>query len=186
MQLLKITQPKTGILKICNIVSLCLSFIAFSICLGLYFAHYGFDMGYEIAEKLYSIPVEGVTFSSHGPRTYEGLADMYKYITWILAMSLTSKFLETKLDKILEIEIFFQIICFSLLSLILNQLWWLFAEKDLRSQTMFWDKPYDSLLCNSVPFDWICLFIVLTLMIIQITTAYHHYFDWKRKDIAVK
>ena len=184
-KLLKITQSKTDILKIFNIISLCFGLIAFIICLGLYFEHYGFDKGLLIGEDRYQNLLSGMNFSfGIGPRTYEFFANKYKCIAWFLMIFLIGKLLETGVSyKFLKTKIISQIICFFSVALSLYQLRELLYGKFYRSQNGTWNEPFDTILRNSVPFDWLCLFIVLVLLIIQIIDSFIYHYDKNRKIV---
>lgn len=182
MKLLKPVRQRISLLKLLWKISVSLGLIAFIICFALYFEFYGFDTGYKLAEESYAVSMSDIKISSHGARIYEAFGNMYKYCAVFFAMFLIGKFLEIKSDRILEMKIIFQVVCFSFLGLILYQLRQMFFEKGLRSQTTFWEQPFDSLIYNSVPYDWLCFFITLILLIIQIIIPFLYFY--KNRKIA--
>jgi hypothetical protein len=140
--------------KLLWVMSVSLGVIAFLICFGLHFAHYGFDKGMDVfSEERYSYKSLGIVLS--GPLIYEWLTFQYKVISGVLAFFLIGKFLDTKsIIKSLKLNLFSQIVCFSSLSFALYLFWEIFREKLARAEKPFWNEPYDSLMRDSVPFDW--------------------------------
>ncbi len=158
-------------------ISLGLALIAFIICLSLSFESYGFDAGYELAQKKYENPIGKINFSDHGPRTYEYLAEKYGLITWFLVIFLIGKSLELKsIYKNVGAKILSQTLCFSSLGLILYQIRRLILDKSL-VDTAFWNEPYHILFHKSVSFDWIILSIALTLSVIQIIIVSKSFYE---------
>jgi hypothetical protein len=155
-------------------MSFCLSFVILVTCIGLYFEYKGFDSGYEIGKQ--QAITENNTNSdnvlklvAHGPRTYEGFANRISIIILLVTIFL--------IGKSFDFKVISQIICVSSLSLFLYQFWWIFAEKELRSQTAFWNSPYDALLKNSIPIEWACFVLGIILLLIQMITIALSYFD---------
>lgn len=148
-------------------VSISLATIAFIICFGLYKEHRGFDKGYTIGDEHCEILFDSVNFSGGITRTYEGFAYWYENIVWCLGIFLAAKLiLEVKSIKQISGMIISSLItCVFTLGIALYQLRLLFREKSSRLPETL-TLAYDDILRNSVPFDWICLFIVFILLII--------------------
>jgi hypothetical protein len=161
-------------MKLFRNVSFCLSFVILVTCIGLYFEYKGFDLGYEIG-KQQSITQSNTNsdnvlkLAAHGPRTYEVFASKITIIILFVTIFL--------IGESFNFKIISRIICISSLSLFLYQFWWIFAEKELRSQTAFWNSPYDALLKNSLPIEWACFVLGIILLLIQMITIAFSYFD---------
>jgi len=162
-------------------VSLSLGLIAFIIFIGMYFEHQGFDKGYLVfANDSSERILNNLNLSFGVTRTYEHFAHKYEALAWYLAMFLAAELvLKAKsIKQISGITVVSLVICVSSLTLALNELRWLYVEKLGRLSESSLAEHFDDILRDSVPFDWISLFLVIVLLIIQIVFTYRYYSRW--------
>lgn len=164
-------------LKILHLVSLGLGIVVVTTCFALYFEHYGFDQGLLVAEQSYENALNQVGVSLHGPRTYEFFANKYKYVGLLLTLFLICKIWEWRsIDAISVLGYAIQAICIASLVLIVVQIQEIFVQKNIRDEDLFLGQAYDSLLRNSLPYDWLCLISTFILLLIQVLNPLLYYF----------
>jgi hypothetical protein len=144
-------------------VTVGLGVICFVISLVLFIQHAAFEEGLLVSKISTGQVIEPVEYSVHGPRTYEFFAERYKFLTLFLFLYLIWKLFEKK-EKIL-----YQIINLTILVLVVNQLWKVLYWKLNRSRSTYWNEPYDIVLRESLPLDFICGGIILFLFVSQVS-----------------
>lgn len=163
-------------------ISIGLALGALVISFGLYFMSLGFDGGLRAAEMENSeSQIEGdIKFSGGGTRTYQYLANRYQIITCSLILFMVGLFfVNWRRNSLLVSRRLFSVLGTIPLLLALYQFWWIFAEKNLRSQETYWNEPRDSLMRDSMPYEYVCFFFIVILILIQIITPIYYYLESK-------
>ncbi len=153
--------------------------IALIICVKLYGEFNGFENGYNLAfeniEKL--MPKDYPKFSGGVGTIYSFFDEIYLLVIVLLSFYIGGKFIESKRIS--------QVICVSALALITFQFWRIYNYfdylKDSLEINIYTSEPFYSLIQNSISYNWICFFIILTLLIIQII-QYVKYISKRKED----
>ena len=167
--LYEIVRHKNDLTQLLLQVSICLVLLLTFICIGLYFSHFGFDRGLMVNDHIEAILKAG-QFAADGPRTYEFFANKYKFMTVMLFLVLVGLFMTNRLVANRKP-------CFGLLSLFLclvglgislYQVLRIVMDKALRASEEFWNLTYESLLRDTVLFDWFCVATLMVLIAMQV------------------
>lgn len=147
---------------------------------GLFLVYRGFDQGLAVRDASENL-VNGIQFAVDGPRTYAYLAGIYLKVAFWMGASTLVQFQAHRSRLGVRWIWALHVTGIVLLTLSLYQLWWIFAEKDLRARSISWIEPSDSLLWESVGWDWFLLLTALILLFTQIVILVLTYF---KKNIA--
>lgn len=139
------------------------------VSLGLYLSSVSLDWGLAVCEtdSIHLGTKEGVDFSTYGERTYQYLAGRYIYSSFFVSLFLLGYAMQRWSCDSNQRNLGIGIGLTVPLILALHQLWWVIAEKLLRSKETYWNEPADSLMRYSLPFDWVCLVLIIVLIVIQ-------------------
>ena len=150
-------------------LSIGLALFTLLISVLLYGAHYGFDQGVLAAAldekiKLALHGIKEISFSVHGPRTYEFLSNRYFHISCFLFFYLLSKFI--------KYELISQIACIAFLSFTIYQFWQIQGLYTLLTENSdYKNTAHFILLRDIIPLVLINFLFVLSLFVIQIIIA---------------
>lgn len=139
-------------------ISLVVIIAGIGICVAVTSEFDGFSTGYELAEKSCTEHTNHIEFSSHGPGTYEYFSSIYSTLTWcfgVLVILLSvSYFSRSKTLKFITVI---------MLCVISYQLWIVFNERSLVSDTEVWQIPRYDLLREFIIYDWLVAGITVLL-----------------------
>ncbi len=138
---------------------LLVSFVAWS------WASYGFYTGHSIAEREYRSQPATLAFSG-GLNSYADLADEYYFLVWIVAGVLGVCATRRLLDVTNTFNIFGSVLNIFLLLVMWTRLRFLFGLKD-PAMNVHLDAPFNTLVRESVFYDWMGIVIVSTLLAIE-------------------
>ena len=135
--------------------------LAFAVCLWLWFEHTSFWQD-NLRVTAENCRVSGLCFSEHGPPTYGFLSERYFYIAIFLVFAFLGNFIK---ERMLSLAV-----CLVALFLTTYQFWQIYGWYSIAIEQFadYETKPYFSLLRSSVPYIWICVYIVVFLILLQI------------------
>ena len=181
MELLKPVYPNSNLLRFLGNLSIILGLIVFIICFELAAEHYGFGRGYLVSkEYFYKQPENPLVKIVLGQDRYEFLSETYSLIKWSMLFFLIGRLLDKRIYRGSGIKWVSQIICFPSLAFALYQLLQIFYAKSRFLKEWLSSEPYDILIRNSIPWDWICLLILLGLLLSQLIELNVSYFTKKK------
>lgn len=135
---------------------------SFAVCIGLFFFNFGFDLGLHSVAKV--PPDHAITFAVHGEETYHLFSFRYGFaiiaLLTVLLIRVSISFFSSERTRSV---LFAAQLMFLLPSLYL--LYSVLSFKSDRSQTSFWNEPYDLGMRGSYPFDWV-LFVMIFLAVL--------------------
>lgn len=146
---------------------------------ALFLLSIGFDWGLQAAddERIKQQIVQEHRFSGYGRGSYEYLAGRYSIISFSILLFLGSCYVVNGLRNDRQTAIQgLKVIGLVLLLVPIYQYWWILSEKHLRSQTTYWNEPIDSLMRNSLPYEILCTFILMSLLMILSVSLVSHFF----------
>lgn len=156
-----------NMLRAASIASIVLSSILLTNFVIWSAASYGFDIGYQTAKAEFKkAPTESEIIFIVGERSsYQQLSYDYSYLAFwtfgVLVIGCLRIFV-----KIKDIAMVISILSSVCLVAIIKSLWFQIGLKDASSSSLL-DSPYNVLLMQSAPYDWISLYFSFALLLVE-------------------
>ncbi len=142
-------------------ISYVLTLLAFAVCLWLWFEHTSFWQE-NLRVTTENCRVIGSCISEKGPPTYGFLSERYFYIAIFLVFFFLGNLIK---ERMLSTGV-----CAAALALTCYQFWQLYGWYALLLDEFadYETKPLFTLLRSAVPYIWLCGYIVIFLILLQI------------------
>lgn len=140
------------------------------ICASLSSFYFGYEAGRKLPPNS-AINATGTSYSSPLMSSYEYMGTIYERLAIWLAVYCFYVMVCNALLASPKLRFISKLLALTPLLLSFYEISWIFAEKKLRSQTIYWLSDNDNLLRETIYIDWVVFSLVLVMFLVQISTS---------------